>query len=166
MIWIIDGYTTSDAYPYSQATTLGEATSDSLTANSRSVAAQARDDINYIRNSVKATVDAYDGNRDALRVGRDRPGAQDLEQGVPRRSCSRRSAISADLLAHLRYPEDLFKVQRDMLAQYHVTDADDVLQRQRLLEHPGRPDEAGRAAAAAVLPAGADARGQDAGVLA
>ena len=58
--WIIDGYTTSAGYPYSQSTSLSEATNDALTANSTSITAQSNRAVNYIRNSVKATVDAYD----------------------------------------------------------------------------------------------------------
>ena len=61
IVWIVDGYTTSNGYPYSQRTTLGEATADALTENTRSVTALQSDQVNYIRNSVKATVDAYDG---------------------------------------------------------------------------------------------------------
>src|SRR5699024_10945761 len=56
--WIVDGYTTLDNYPYAQKTELGEATNDTLTGVER----QPNQEINYIRNSVKATVDAYDGN--------------------------------------------------------------------------------------------------------
>ena len=122
MLWIIDGYTTTDAFPYSKATTLGDATSDSLTANSRSVVSQARDDINYIRNSVKATVDAYDGTVTLYEWDPTDPVLQTWSKAFPG-IVQPRSAISADLLAHLRYPEDLFKVQRKILAQYHVTDA-------------------------------------------
>ena len=61
ILWIIDGYTTSTGYPYSRSTSLAAATEDALTANSTSVTAQANRSVNYIRNSVKATVDAYDG---------------------------------------------------------------------------------------------------------
>ena len=61
IIWIIDGYTTSAGYPYSKSTTLSSATSDALTTNSASITQQSNTSVNYIRNSVKATVDAYDG---------------------------------------------------------------------------------------------------------
>ena len=59
--WIIDGYTTSAGFPYARKTTLSSATSDALTVNSTAVTAQGNQVVNYIRNSVKATVDAYDG---------------------------------------------------------------------------------------------------------
>ena len=69
------------------------------------------------------------------------------------------SSISPTLMAHLRYPEDLFKVQRDILSRYHVTTAERVLQRSGLLGGPARPHRRRQqpAAAAAVLLAGADA---------
>jgi uncharacterized membrane protein (UPF0182 family) len=121
VVWIIDGYTTTDAYPYSEATTLGDATSDSVTSSSRSVVSQARDDINYIRNSVKATVDAYDGTVTLYAWDESDPVLQTWSKAFPG-LVQPKSAISPDLLAHLRYPADLFKVQRKILAQYHVTD--------------------------------------------
>ncbi len=83
---------------------------------------QARDDINYIRNSVKATVDAYDGTVTLYEWDPTDPVLQTWSKAFPG-IVQPRSAISADLLAHLRYPADLFKVQRKILAQYHVTDA-------------------------------------------
>ena len=58
--WIVDGYTTSNGYPYASRTTLGDSTADSLTDSQRSVVAR-QNQVNYIRNAVKATVDAYDG---------------------------------------------------------------------------------------------------------
>ncbi|SPU26295.1 norm2 [Bifidobacterium bifidum] len=62
--WVVDGYTTSDAYPYSQMTDLGNATKDSTTVSSSTVSSLGSQQANYIRNSVKATVDAYDGSVD------------------------------------------------------------------------------------------------------
>ena len=78
--------------------------------------------VNYIRNSVKATVDAYDGTVTLYAVGRPGPGAEDLDEGLPRHGPAAGRDIRDDLMAHLRYPEDLFKVQRELLASYHVTD--------------------------------------------
>ncbi|MEO6821645.1 MAG: UPF0182 family protein [Candidatus Nanopelagicales bacterium] len=119
--WIVDGYTTTDAYPYSVATTLGDATSDSVTASGSSVAAQPRDDINYIRNSVKATVDAYDGTVTLYAWDESDPVLQTWSKAFPG-IVQPKSDISPDLMAHLRYPADLFKVQREILSEYHVTD--------------------------------------------
>ncbi|MEO8330157.1 MAG: UPF0182 family protein, partial [Candidatus Nanopelagicales bacterium] len=61
VVWIVDGYTTLDEYPYSQRESFGDVTTDSLTLQAGTTADQRLAQINYIRNSVKATVDAYDG---------------------------------------------------------------------------------------------------------
>ena len=93
IMWIVDGYTTTNGYPYSQRTPLGDVTTDSVTVTSSAITAQPADQVNYIRNSVKAVVDAYDGTVHALRVGPDRPGAEDVDEGVPRH----RPAVRLDL---------------------------------------------------------------------
>lgn len=122
IIWIIDGYTTSAGYPYSKKTTLSGATTDALTANSSSITAQTNTSINYIRNSVKATVDAYDGTVSLYQWDTSDPVLKTWSKAFPN-TVKPKSAISADLLAHVRYPEDLFRVQRDILSSYHVTTA-------------------------------------------
>jgi uncharacterized membrane protein (UPF0182 family) len=113
--WILDGYTTLDNYPYAQRTVLGKATTDSLTGVSR----LPDEEISYIRNSVKATVDAYDGTVTLYAVDESDPVLRtwmDIFPGTVQPS----SAISNALRQHFRYPEDLFKVQREMLTRYHV----------------------------------------------
>ncbi len=120
IVWIVDAYTTSSAYPMSQLTSLRDATSDSLT-DQGSYAALPNDQINYIRNSVKAAVDAYNGTVTLYAWDQSDPVLQAWE-GVFPGVVQPRSAISPALLAHMRYPEDLFKVQRDILSTYHVTD--------------------------------------------
>ena len=122
IIWIVDGYTTSAGYPYSKKTTLSGATTDALTANSSSITAQTDTSINYIRNSVKATVDAYDGTVSLYQWDTSDPVLKTWSKAFPN-TVKPKSAISADLLAHVRYPEDLFRVQRDILSSYHVTTA-------------------------------------------
>lgn len=119
--WIVDGYTTSDSYPYSEQVSFGSATNDTTTGASN-VASQGGQ-INYIRNSVKATVDAYDGTVTlyAFERGTPDPVLRTWEKIFPG-TVQPESAIPSDLLAHLRYPEDLFKVQRDLLTKYHVSD--------------------------------------------
>ena len=102
-----------------------------------------------MRNAVKATVDAYDGTVHALRVGRGGPDPQGVEGGLPRRRRAARTTISDELLEHLRYPEDLFKVQRYQFARYHVTDAGDWYEGNDRWEVPEDPT-AQRPPAAAV----------------
>ncbi len=122
IIWIIDGYTTSAGYPYSKSTTLSSATSDALTTNSASITQQSNASVNYIRNSVKATVDAYDGTVTLYQWDAKDPVLKTWAKAFLN-TVKPKSAISAGLLAHIRYPEDLFRVQRDILSTYHVTTA-------------------------------------------
>lgn len=119
--WIVDGYTTSNAYPYSQMTNLGTATSDSSTV-SGAVPGLGSQQANYMRNSVKATVDAYDGSVTLYAWDTKDPVIKAWQKIFPGQYHPL-SQISGDLMSHLRYPEDLFKVQRQLLAQYHVTSA-------------------------------------------
>ena len=121
VVWIVDGYTTSNHYPYSQHRSLREATDDTLTQGS--VAALPTDQVNYIRNSVKAVVDAYDGSVDLYQWDAKDPVLKSWMKVFPGVVQPKKN-ISRPLLEHLRYPVDLFKVQRDVLAQYHVTDAE------------------------------------------
>jgi uncharacterized protein len=119
--WIVDGYTTTANYPYSKLTTLNGATADSLTATTTSVVALGQQNVNYIKNSVKATVDAYTGKVTLYAWDPNEPLLKAWMGAFPG-AVKPLSAISGDLMSHLRYPEDLFKVQRNMLAKYHVTD--------------------------------------------
>ena len=120
--WIIDGYTTSAGYPYAQTTALGSATTDALTANSTSVTAQQNQNINYIRNSVKATVDAYDGTVVLYQWDEKDPVLKTWMKAFPN-TVTPKSKMSKQLLEHIRYPEDMFRVQRDVLSSYHVQTA-------------------------------------------
>ena len=122
ILWIIDGYTTSAGYPYSRSTSLAAATEDALTANSTSVTAQANRSVNYIRNSVKATVDAYDGTVTLYQWDEKDPVLKTWMKVFPG-TVKAKSAISKGLLEHVRYPEDMFRVQRDILSSYHVKSA-------------------------------------------
>ncbi len=116
--WIVDGYTTSNGFPYSTRSSLEDATT-----TSRSVAANqlvtpvAR--VNYIRNSVKATVDAYDGTVTLYQWDDEDPVLKTWMKAFPD-TVKPRSQISDELMSHIRYPQDLFKVQRTLLANYHV----------------------------------------------
>ncbi len=119
IVWIVDAYTTSNSYPNSQRVQLGSATADATTPTGNAL--QLDTTLNYMRNSVKATVDAYDGTVTLYAWDESDPLLQTWMKVYPG-AVQPRSAISADLLDHLRYPEDLFKVQREILARYHITD--------------------------------------------
>ncbi|MEW1694658.1 UPF0182 family protein [Streptomyces sp. NPDC093249] len=120
--WIVDAYTTSNGYPYASRTTLGDTTADSLTVGNqqRAVVAQ-QNQVNYIRNSVKATVDAYDGTVNLYQWDTQDPVLKTWMKAFPD-TVKAKSEIGTDLMQHLRYPQDMFKVQRELLTRYHVTD--------------------------------------------
>lgn len=119
IVWIIDGYTTLDNYPYSELTTLSSATVDSNEVALNRL--QPDKQVSYIRNSVKATVDAYDGTVSLYAQDEQDPVLQAWMKVFPG-TIKPKSEISPELQEHLRYPEDLFKVQRALLAKYHVDD--------------------------------------------
>jgi hypothetical protein len=116
--WIVDGYTTTDQYPYSSDEQLSEVIADS----NAKAPAYALDNLNYIRNSVKATVDAYSGKVTLYAWDPQDPILKTWEKIYPA-TVKPESEMSSQLLAHVRYPEDLFKAQRAILGAYHVTDA-------------------------------------------
>ncbi|WP_030515934.1 UPF0182 family protein [Nocardia sp. NRRL WC-3656] len=119
ILWIVDAYTTLDNFPYAQRTSLEGVTEDSIDQNTGRTL--PRKEVSYIRNSVKATVDAYDGTVNLYDVDPNDP-VLNAWRGVFPNSVKPQSEISPELRAHFRYPEDLFKVQREMLARYHVND--------------------------------------------
>ena len=119
MVWIIDGYTTLDNYPYSELTSLSSATADSTEVAINRLRPDKQ--VSYIRNSVKATVDAYDGTVTLYAQDEKDPVLGAWMKTFPG-TVKPKSEITPELAAHLRYPEDLFKVQRALLAKYHVDD--------------------------------------------
>ena len=142
VVWIVDGYTTSDAYPYSTSMALDAATTDSLTARSDVIAALPPAQVNYLRNSVKATVDAYTGEVNLYAWDDEDPVLQAWQDVFPS-TLKPLSDISGDLMSHLRYPEDLFKVQRTLLSSYHVDDATDFYSGQDFWLTPDDPTSQG-----------------------
>ena len=119
LVWILDGYTTLDNYPYSQLTSLSSATADSTEVEFNQLTPDKQ--VSYIRNSVKATVDAYDGTVTLYQQDARDPVLKAWMKVFPG-TVKPKSEITPELAAHLRYPEDLFKVQRLLLAKYHVND--------------------------------------------
>ena len=105
-IWVLDGYTTSDQYPYSQQFS----GSGGLTGEH-----------NYVRNSVKVTVDAYEGTVKLYVIDPDDPVIRAYEKAFPDLFSSFDS-MPATLKKHLRYPEDLFKLQSNAFSKYHVVE--------------------------------------------
>jgi hypothetical protein len=120
IVWVVDAYTTMSNFPYSEQRSLSDLTQDTLSRQNRT-AAQPNDKINYIRNSVKATVDAYDGTIHLYAWDEQDPVLKAWRRAFPG-LVQPKGQMPPDVLAHVRYPEDLFEVQRGILEQYHVDD--------------------------------------------
>ena len=135
--WIIDGYTTSDQYPYSNLEAFNRAILDSSSQGFRAGAGN----VNYIRNSVKATVDAHDGKVELFAWDEQDPILKAWMQVFPN-TVKPKEQMSADLMAHVRYPSDMFKVQRSILGRYHVTDAGSFYSQQDAWMTPNDPVQA------------------------
>lgn len=118
--WIVDGYTTLSKMPYSENASLTDATQDALNPDG-TTQRLINDEVGYIRNSVKATVDAYDGSVELYEFDKNDPVLKAWQDVFPD-VVKPESEISDQLREHLRYPQDLFKVQRKLLARYHVSD--------------------------------------------
>ena len=111
LFWIIDMYTVSDKYPYAQPADTRRINENSgLPVN-----------FNYLRNSVKAVVNAYDGTMNFYVVDKNDPIMTAYNDIFPD-LFSPKSEMSSELLDHIRYPEDLFTIQSDMYRDYHMTD--------------------------------------------
>ncbi len=105
-VWMVDGYLTTDAHPFS-----------------RSIDIEGIGSVNYIRNSVKATVDAYDGTVTLYVFDPDDPLVQAYRNLFPGLFTDV-SKMPPDLLAHVRYPETIFRVEAEMYRTYHMRDPD------------------------------------------
>jgi uncharacterized protein len=124
VMFIRDGYTTTDNYPYSQRIPLDVA-ARRTDSEDRGVHGEA----NYIRNSVKAVVDAYDGTTTLYAFDDTDPLLRAWRKAFPGLFAPR-TALSEELQAHLRYPEDLFSIQTDRYASYHIGAARDFYSKQ------------------------------------
>lgn len=134
--WIVDGYTTTDHYPYSNAEPFNIAILDTASENFN----RGMGDVNYIRNSVKATVDAYDGKVELYAWDEQDPILKAWTKVFPS-TVKPLSQMSGELLSHVRYPADLFKMQRWVLGRYHVTDAGSFYSQQDAWMTPNDPVE-------------------------
>ena len=111
LFWIIDMYTVSDKYPYAQP-------ADTRRINENSGLPM---NFNYLRNSVKAVVNAYDGTMNFYVVDENDPLILSYNDIFPN-LFTPKSSMSTELLDHIRYPEDLFTIQSDMYRDYHMID--------------------------------------------
>ena len=115
MIWVIDAYTISNNYPYSQKTTIKESSTSKF-------------ELNYIRNSVKVLVDSYNGDISFYITDRTDPIAMSYRNIYPSLFMDLEEKIPEDISSHFVYPEYLYKIQANILTRYHNV-APDVLYR-------------------------------------
>ena len=130
LVWIVDGYTTSDGHPYS-----------------RRVQMEGFGAVNYMRNAVKATVDAYDGSANLYVFDPSDPIIAAWQKIFPR-LFPPASAMPADLRAHARYPETLFRVQAEIYRTFHMRDPQAFYNKEDLWDLARNVAAAKRAAAA------------------
>lgn len=117
VVWIVDAFTTTASYPYATPVNVSQAIADTY----RPAPQIAFDQINYIRNSVKATVDAYSGEVTLYAWEPEDPILAAWMEVFPA-ALKSQDEMSENLLRHVRYPQDMFKVQRNILGAYHVED--------------------------------------------
>ena len=128
LVWMQDAYTAADSYPYAQPVSLGRG-----------------QNINYIRNSVKATVDAFDGTMRFYAADPDDPVLK-AWSGIFPEIFKPYSEMPKGLKAHLRYPQDLFNIQSEIYRTYHMTDANTFYNKEDVWDRPGSADSSGSAA--------------------
>lgn len=107
LVWVIDGYTVTDKYPYSNSTTI--------------TVEGSKQTINYIRNSVKVLVDAYDGTVSYYITDRNDPIIMAYRNIYPSIFKDLNEEIPVDIKVHITYPEFLYNIQSEMLNVYHNT---------------------------------------------
>lgn len=114
MVWVLDAYTTTDNYPYSERFEAFDSVAD------RTAKGVLSGEMNYIRNSVKVVVDAYDGTMEFYIVDDTDPLIQAWNNAFP--EIFSEEEPPPELVEHFRYPEDLFRLQSEVYRTYHMTD--------------------------------------------
>lgn len=157
--WIVDGYTTLTSYPYAESVGLGEPDRDPTTG-----AVLNTNKVSYARNSVKAVVDAYDGSVDLYENDPDDPVLKTWSKAFPG-LVHPQSEMSEQLKEHIRYPEDLFNTQRQLIAKYHVSDPSQFFTNDAFWSIPADlSSNADSRAATAAGPAGVAGNGPTGGI--
>ncbi|MGB3790870.1 MAG: UPF0182 family protein [Phormidesmis sp.] len=132
--WIIDGYTTSDRYPYSEPLALSPDASEFLSGTTK-LQDIALSNANYIRDAAKVVIDAYDGTLTVYAVDETDPVLATYEKIFPT-LFTPLSEASADLRTHFRYPLNLFQIQSQMYRAYHMEDTEVFYNREDLWQLP------------------------------
>jgi hypothetical protein len=147
LVWIWDAYTATDQYPYSDLVELGDITSPPVPSDAPAMAGT----VNYIRNSVKAVVDAYDGSIRYFVTDPNDPIIRAWGAAFPDLLTPMDEAPQS-LLDHFRYPENLFQVQAAQYTNYHVVDPDVFYGKQDFWSLPIDPTISTEATTAAMRP--------------
>ena len=121
LVWLLDAYTATDRYPYARGVAGG---------------------VNYMRNSVKVVIDAYDGSVRAYRTDDRDPIIRTIDRMYPG-LLKPLASMPADIRAHIRYPEDLFRLQTTLYATYHMVNPETFYHREDEWQIPGGPGTAG-----------------------
>ncbi len=129
LVWILDAYTSTSWYPYSQRYDAGSITGEE--------AGTLSGEINYVRNSVKVTVDAYDGTMTFYPIDEEDPLIAAWRDIFPALFSDEEPA--EELQEHFRYPEDLFRLQSEVYRTYHIKDAMDFYSKGDEWEVPRSP---------------------------
>lgn len=145
IMWVMDAYTVSNMYPYAQSVDLSQHTRIRGGVNEGDPSILGNE--NYVRNSVKVTMDAYDGTMKLYRWDEEDPLIQAWSKAFPDLLVDKEE-MPADLLAHVRYPEDMFRIQASVYQRYHMTDPTDFYQREDEWVIPANPMRGTGAAAA------------------
>ncbi len=131
LVWVLDAYTHTNFYPYSQREDTGEFIETDETGT-------LDETLNYIRNSVKVTIDAYDGTMKFFVVDESDPMIQAWRNAFP--DLFTDEEPPEEIVEHFRYPEDLFKIQTEMWRTYHMSEADDFYSKQDEWSLPTDPN--------------------------
>lgn len=137
IVWIVDAYTTAETFPYSQRIDLQTETQDAQVG--AGVAQLAQEEISYMRNSVKATVDAYDGTVTLYEFDAEDPVLQAWNEAFGGDLVVPKEETPESLIPHFRYPIDMFKVQRNLLQRFYVEDPGEFFAGTDFWEVPNTP---------------------------
>lgn len=139
IVWIVDGYTTTNDFPYSDRVNIADATND--TYSGQGVANQTSEEVNYIRSSVKAVVNAYDGSVELYEFDDEDPILNAWNEIYGGDLVTPKEETPEGLAAHFRYPQDLFKIQRSLLQRYHVDESRTFIEGSEAWANPEDPSQ-------------------------
>lgn len=136
VVWIADAYTSTSMYPYSERVDFASRTRRTTPIGTLSGIPGVH---NYVRNSVKATVDAFDGTVNFYVWDETDPIIKAWRKAFPDQFKDI-AAMPAEIRSHVRYPEDLFRIQTFVYKRYHMTDPTDLFSGEDVWDIPNDPN--------------------------